>query len=91
MINVDMKAKVKEIQFLGDTCCVFVVENDKSELVCTITKKNIHLTDLVKEGQEIELKGIITAYRKVKNEKEYINNVLYIDHIAKAEQEQKAN
>lgn len=92
MISVDIKARIKEIRFLGDNSCVFVVETEeKNELVCTITKKNIHLVDLVKEGQEIELNGNITAYRKVRNETEYINNVLYVNNITQAEQEQKVN
>ena len=87
MISVDIKARIKEIRFKGDNSCIFIVETEgQNELVCTITKKNIHLTDLVKEGQEIELKGNITAYRKVKNEREYINNTLYVNSIDQVEQ-----
>lgn len=87
MINVDIKAKIKEISYLGDNSCIFIVETEgKNELVCTITKKVIHLADLVKEGQEIELKGNITAYRRYRNDKELINNVLYVNSIDQVEQ-----
>lgn len=48
----------------------------------TNTKQNIHLADLAKEGQEIELKGNIAAYRKIKNEVEFIDNILYVNSIA---------
>ncbi|NLB89330.1 MAG: hypothetical protein GX790_08950 [Syntrophomonadaceae bacterium] len=86
MINVDIKARIKEISFLGDNSCLFVVETEeKNELVCTITKKNMELANLVKEGQEIELKGSIMAYRRVKNEREYITNTLYVDSIIHVE------
>ncbi|MDU5081992.1 hypothetical protein [uncultured Tissierella sp.] len=92
MISVDIKARIKEISFSGDKSCLFVVETEgKNELVCTITKKNIELADLVKENQEIELKGNIAAYRRVKNEREYISNTLYVDSITHVEQEQMTN
>jgi len=83
MISVDIKARIGEIRFKGDKSCIFIIETEGgNELQCTITKQNIHLADLVKEGQEIELKGNITAYRKIKNEVEFIDNVLYVDSIA---------
>lgn len=83
MISVDIKARIGEIRFKGDKSCIFIIETEGgNELQCTITKQNIHLADLVKEGQEIELKGNIAAYRKIKNEVEFIGNVLYVDSIA---------
>jgi exonuclease VII large subunit len=92
MISVDIKARIGEIRFKGDKSCIFIIETEgENELQCTITKQNIHLADLVKEGQEIELKGNISAYRKIKNETEYINNILCVNSITQAEQEQKAN
>lgn len=83
IISVDIKAKIGEIRFKGDKCCIFIIETEEeSELQCTITRQNIHLADEVEEGREIELKGNITAYRKIKNEVEFIDNVLYVDSIA---------
>ena len=82
MISVDIKARIKEIRFKGDKSCIFIIETEeKNELQATITRTNIHLADLVEEGQEIELKGSITAYRKVRDEIEFISNILYVDSI----------
>jgi exonuclease VII large subunit len=81
MIKVNIKAKVKEIRFKGENSCVFVVEEDKKELVCTITKRNIELADLVKEGQEVTIDGNITAYRRVRADREFIENVLYVNEL----------
>ncbi len=81
MIKVNVKAKVKEIRFKGENSCVFVVEEDKKELVCTITKRNIELADLVKEGQEVTIDGNITAYRRVRADSEFIENVLYVNEL----------
>lgn len=83
MISVDIKARIGEIRFKGDKSCIFIIETEEeSELQCTITRQNIHLADEVKEGQEIELKGNIAAYRKLKNEVEFIDNILYVNSIA---------
>ncbi len=83
MISVDIKARIGEVRFKGDKSCIFIIETEEeSELQCTITRTNIHLADLVEEGREIELKGSIAAYRKLKNEVEFIDNVLYVDSIA---------
>lgn len=83
MISVDIKARIKEIRFKGDKSCIFIIETEgENELQCTITRKYIELADLVKEGQEIELKGNISAYRKIKNEVEFIDNILYVNSIA---------
>ena len=85
MLSVDIKARIGEIKFKGDKSCIFIIETGrKNELKCTITKRNIHLADLVKEGQEIELKGNISAYRKIKNGVEFVDNVLYVNSIAQA-------
>ena len=83
MISVDIKGRIGEIRYKGNRSCIFTIETEEeSELKATITRANIHLADLVEEGQDIELKGNITAYRKIKNEVEYIDNVLYVDSIA---------
>lgn len=83
MISVDIKARIKEIRFKGDKSCIFIIETEEeNELQATITRTNIHLADEVKEGQEIELKGNIAAYRKIKNEVEFIDNILYVNSIA---------
>ena len=85
MLSVDIKARIGEIKFKGNKSCIFMIETEgKNELKCTITKRNIHLADLVKEGQEIELKGNISAYRKIKNGVEFVDNVLYVNSIAQA-------
>lgn len=82
MIKVNVKATVKEIRFKGENSCVFVVEGeDKKELVCTITKRNIELAELVKEGQAITISGNIAAYRKVRDNKDFIENVLYVSSL----------
>lgn len=83
MISVDITGRIVEIRFKGDKSCIFIIETEgENELQCTITRQNIHLADLVKEGQEIELKGNITAYRRYRNDKELINNILYVNSIA---------
>ena len=82
MISVDIKGRIGEIRYKGNRSCIFIIETEEeNELQCTITKQNIHLADLVKEGQEIQLKGNITAYRRYRNDKELINNILYVNSI----------
>lgn len=82
MIDINIEAGIKEIKFNSDSSCVFVIETeDKKELLCTITRNNIELVKLVKEGQEVKINGNIAACRRVRGDKEFIDNTFYVSSL----------
>lgn len=46
MKKVDIKARIKEVRYMSDEFCVFVVETkEKKELICTVTSEFMQLVD----------------------------------------------
>lgn len=80
-MKIDIRAIIKELYYLGEKSCLFVVGVDRTELLCTITSQKMYLAPLVREGAFVHLKGSLNIWRRLKNGRQLIRNTLYVDEL----------
>jgi hypothetical protein len=81
MIEVNIRGIVTEICWKGEKSCKFIIENEQKSLLCTITRRRMHLADRIVVGEEYNFIGDISAFRKNRDTCTIIENTFFITAI----------
>lgn len=81
MIKVEIKGLIEEIIYKSDKSCKFLVTDGCSQLLSTITNRNIELTHQIAEGEKYKFSGEISAYTKTNDKGKFIDNVFYVNEV----------
>jgi hypothetical protein len=93
MIELKIKGKIKEIDYMGEKSCLFVLEGEQGDILGTIAgSSRMHkLSEFIEVGKQVEVDGFLEVYRRTKGDSVYRSNTFNVIDIKGGETYESRN